>query len=94
MLIHIEYLRFLAVTAVFLFHANYLLFPGGFVGVDVFFVVSGYLMAYLSLKKPLNEFNPINFIWKRFSRLVTLTIILCLLVLFFNIFHGLLFLVS
>jgi peptidoglycan/LPS O-acetylase OafA/YrhL len=42
-------LRALAVTAVLLYHANLLWFPGGFLGVEVFFVISGYLITALLL---------------------------------------------
>lgn len=41
----IQALRALAVIAVFAYHAVPEHFPGGFVGVDVFFVVSGYLVG-------------------------------------------------
>jgi peptidoglycan/LPS O-acetylase OafA/YrhL len=39
----LEGLRALAIGPVVLFHAFPSLMPGGFVGVDVFFVISGYL---------------------------------------------------
>jgi peptidoglycan/LPS O-acetylase OafA/YrhL len=42
-------LRALAVIAVFLYHAQPHWLPGGFLGVDVFFVISGYLIASLLL---------------------------------------------
>jgi peptidoglycan/LPS O-acetylase OafA/YrhL len=42
---NINALRALAVAAVVLYHFNVPGFSGGFVGVDVFFVISGFLMT-------------------------------------------------
>ncbi|HEY3673247.1 MAG TPA: acyltransferase family protein [Acidimicrobiia bacterium] len=42
-------LRALAVVAVLLYHADQSWIPGGFLGVDVFFVISGYLITCLLL---------------------------------------------
>ena len=42
-------LRALAVIAVLLYHADQAWIPGGFLGVDVFFVISGYLITCLLL---------------------------------------------
>ena len=46
----IQYLRAIAVLFVFLFHLDKENFPGGFIGVDIFFLISGFLML-----KILNE---------------------------------------
>jgi len=43
----IDGLRALAVSSVLLFHAEVPVFGGGFVGVDIFFVISGYLITLI-----------------------------------------------
>ncbi|MBV8247643.1 MAG: acyltransferase [Comamonas sp.] len=47
----IQGLRAIAVLAVMLFHYNPAWLPGGFVGVDVFLVISGYLIVCILLQK-------------------------------------------
>src|SRR5947199_5469374 len=47
----IEGMRAIAVGLVILFHAYHKPFTGGFVGVDVFFVISGFLITSLVLKE-------------------------------------------
>jgi len=70
----IDGLRALAVLPVLLFHAKFG-FSGGFVGVDIFFVISGYLISTIILKE-LSEgtFSLIAFWERRIRRILpTLT---------------------
>ena len=46
---HVDGLRAVAVLAVILYHFSHRWFRGGYVGVDVFFVISGYLITRLIL---------------------------------------------
>ncbi|MEB4593017.1 acyltransferase [Candidatus Thiothrix sp. Deng01] len=47
----IDGLRAVAVLPVICFHAGFAWFPGGYVGVDVFFVISGYLITSIILEE-------------------------------------------
>lgn len=58
----IDGLRALAVVPVILFHAGFPAFSGGFIGVDIFFVISGYLITTILL----GEFNKGTFTLKGF----------------------------
>lgn len=66
----IDGLRALAVLSVIVFHAKLGLFPGGFVGVDVFFVISGYLIASIVLKEDEKDsFSLARFYERRIRRI-------------------------
>jgi peptidoglycan/LPS O-acetylase OafA/YrhL len=45
----IDGLRAIAVTAVIFYHLGFQWIPGGFLGVDLFFVISGYVITRLLL---------------------------------------------
>ena len=67
----IDGLRAIAVITVILFHAGFLSFSGGFIGVDIFFVISGYLITSLILQEKLNnDFSIINFYERRVRRIL------------------------
>lgn len=66
----IQGLRALAVLAVVLFHINPKILPGGYLGVDIFFVISGYLIiGHIWSELENNKFNLMNFYVKRTKRL-------------------------
>ena len=66
----IDGLRAIAVLAVLFYHAH-LGFPGGYVGVDVFFVISGFLITGLLLKAiGKGTFSYVDFWERRVRRLV------------------------
>ncbi|TXH72594.1 MAG: acyltransferase, partial [Thiothrix sp.] len=67
----IDGLRALAVMAVILFHMNFSLFQGGFIGVDLFFVISGYLIASLIVHDlKANQFSLARFYERRVRRIL------------------------
>jgi len=67
----IDGLRALAVIPVIFFHAGFNFFGGGFVGVDVFYVISGYLISGLIFKEiETDNFNLLNFYERRARRLL------------------------
>ena len=72
----IDGLRAVAVIGVVLFHLG-LGFPGGFVGVDVFFVISGYLITGILLRQ-LNEdrFSLVDFWARRIRRIAPAAIVM------------------
>ncbi len=67
----IDGLRALAVVPVVLFHAGFSSFSGGFVGVDIFFVISGYLItSILIAENEQDRFSIINFYERRARRIL------------------------
>lgn len=67
----IDGLRAVAVIAVILFHIHVKLLPGGFLGVDIFFVISGYLITTIIHKELVGQrFSLLNFYQRRAKRIL------------------------
>lgn len=67
----IDGLRSIAVIPVILFHGGVSFFSGGYVGVDVFFVISGYLITSIVLQEiDAGSFNIIDFYARRARRIL------------------------
>ena len=81
-------LRAIAVIAVVLFHFNPQWLPGGFAGVDVFFVISGFLMTSIifnGVEK--NTFNLFKFYNARANRIVPVLAAMSAVLLVFGWFY-------
>lgn len=66
----IDGLRAVAVISVVLFHAFPSLLAGGFVGVDIFFVISGFLISSILIKElQVEKFSIANFYSRRVARI-------------------------
>jgi peptidoglycan/LPS O-acetylase OafA/YrhL len=66
----VQGLRAIAVVSVVLFHANKLIVPGGYTGVDIFFVISGFLISGIIIDELEREaFSVDGFYRKRIRRI-------------------------
>ncbi|MBK9774618.1 MAG: acyltransferase [Candidatus Obscuribacter sp.] len=66
----IDGLRAVAVLSVILFHIDKRLIPGGFVGVDIFFVISGFLISLHILQEiEAGKFSIVEFYRRRIKRI-------------------------
>ena len=76
----IDGLRALAVCAVVAYHAFPLQFPGGFIGVDIFFVISGFLITGIVQKAlQTGTFSLVEFYRRRIRRIFpALIVVLCI----------------
>lgn len=70
-LAHVDGLRAIAIGAVVIYHAWPRLLPGGYVGVDVFFVISGFLITRLiHAEMQAGTFDMLTFLARRARRLL------------------------
>lgn len=67
----IDGLRAISILPVILFHSGLSILSGGFIGVDVFFVISGYLITSIILDDiKTNSFSLIHFYDRRARRIL------------------------
>jgi peptidoglycan/LPS O-acetylase OafA/YrhL len=78
----IDGLRAIAVMGVILYHLNIPLFQGGFSGVTVFFVLSGYLITDILIDEwnKNNKINYLQFMIRRFRRLAPAVLVMIFIV--------------
>ena len=83
---HLDSLRALAVLLVFLFHINKDFFGFGYIGVDIFFVISGYVISQSLIQKKYttNKIGFSEFYTKRILRLFPS--LLVMIVIFFILY--------
>ena len=75
-------LRAWAVLAVIFYHFKLFRFTGGYAGVDVFFVISGFLMTKIIVDKlcaPRNQFSLAEFYLSRAKRIIPPLFVLCVI---------------
>ncbi|SIS42294.1 Peptidoglycan/LPS O-acetylase OafA/YrhL, contains acyltransferase and SGNH-hydrolase domains [Insolitispirillum peregrinum] len=83
----IDGLRALSVVSVIAFHAMGSVISGGFIGVDVFFVISGYLITSIIIFETINgKFSFISFYERRFRRILPAFFLVSFLSLFVSVF--------
>jgi peptidoglycan/LPS O-acetylase OafA/YrhL len=81
-------LRAIAVIAVVLFHFNAEWLPGGFVGVDIFFVISGFLMTSIIFSGLKNEtFSLASFYLARAKRIIPALAVMCTVLMIYSWFY-------
>jgi peptidoglycan/LPS O-acetylase OafA/YrhL len=76
----IDGLRAVAVLAIMFFHAGFSFFPGGYLGVDVFFVISGYLITGIIFREQAAGTFSLSGFWERRARRILPALIVMLLI--------------
>ena len=75
--IDIEALRGLSVILVILYHfklsiLDYQIIKGGFIGVDIFFVISGFIITKIIIENKIENFSLLPFYERRIKRIIPL----------------------
>jgi peptidoglycan/LPS O-acetylase OafA/YrhL len=84
---HIDGLRGIAVLLVLLFHIDVSFFKGGYIGVYVFFVISGYLISTILINKiDANTFSFKDFYTRRINRLMPSLLFVVIVSMFLSYF--------
>lgn len=82
MLNHISLMRFIAVILVLIFHFDNNLLKSGYIGVDIFFVISGYLIASIALTRVHDGASLKQFYIKRIMRIYPVLLFVSFTVIF------------
>ena len=84
----IDGLRAVAIIAVILFHTGFALFANGFIGVDIFFVISGYLITSITIREiNKGKFTFTQFYTRRVKRLLPALFTMIIVVLTLGSFY-------
>jgi peptidoglycan/LPS O-acetylase OafA/YrhL len=84
----IDGLRALAALLVVFFHAFPTIIPGGFIGVDIFFIISGFLISHIIFENlENNEFSFLDFYNRRIKRIFPALLLVLITCLFFGWFY-------
>ena len=83
----IDGLRAIAIFLVLFYHLDFSLFKNGFIGVDIFFVISGYLITHSIIREiEAKTFSIISFYHKRFRRIFPSLLVVLLTSLLLGLF--------
>ena len=75
----IDSLRAISVVSVVIFHINSSIFPNGYLGVDLFFVISGYVITKSLIKKiKIKKFSFLEFYLRRAKRILPVLLVVLL----------------
>lgn len=83
----IDSLRAISIISVIIYHLDSSFFPLGYLGVDIFFIISGFLISKIIIKKfEENNFNLIEFYIRRAKRILPAFVFMLLFIFFLSPF--------